>query len=63
MSNSPEKEQIIAQRYRILGTLGEGGTGTTYQAQDLETSQEVALKALSLQRMNDWKVMELFERE
>jgi serine/threonine protein kinase len=58
-----EKEKIIAQRYRIIGILGEGGTGTTYQAQDLETSQEVALKALSLQRMNDWKVMELFERE
>ena len=33
-----EKEKIIAQRYRIIGTLGEGGSGTTYQAQDLQTS-------------------------
>ena len=63
VAQETEKEKIIAQRYRILGTLGEGGSGTTYQAQDLQTSQEVALKALSLQRMNDWKVMELFERE
>ncbi len=55
--------EIIAQRYRILDTLGQGGVGTTYEAQDLQNSQSVALKALSLRRMADWKVLELFERE
>ncbi|MCL1462872.1 serine/threonine protein kinase [Argonema galeatum] len=55
--------EIIAQRYRILDTLGQGGVGITYQAQDLQNSQQVALKALSLRRMADWKVLELFERE
>ena len=55
--------EIIAQRYRILNTLGQGGVGTTYEAQDLQNSQSVALKALSLRRMADWKVLELFERE
>lgn len=55
--------EIIAQRYRILNTLGQGGVGITYQAQDLQNSQQVALKALSLRRMTDWKVLELFERE
>jgi len=58
-----EQGEIIAQRYRIIDTLGQGGSGTTYQAEDLQTHQQVALKALSLHRMTDWKMMELFERE
>jgi serine/threonine protein kinase len=55
--------EIIAERYRILDTLGQGGVGITYEALDLESGERVALKALSLQRMSDWKMMELFERE
>ncbi|MEH2323706.1 MAG: protein kinase [Nostoc sp.] len=58
-----QKEDIIAHKYRILDTLGQGGSGTTYLAQDLKSTQQVALKALSLHRMTDWKMMELFERE
>jgi ankyrin repeat protein len=58
-----ESGQIIAERYRIIGTLGEGGIGTTYQAEDLQNNQQVALKALSLKGMSDWKMTELFERE
>jgi len=54
---------IIAQRYWIIRTLGEGGTGITYLAQDLKSGQHLALKSLSLRRMMDWKVIELFERE
>ncbi|HEY9607991.1 serine/threonine-protein kinase [Allocoleopsis sp.] len=54
---------IIAQRYRIRDTLGLGGTGITYAAEDVQTGQPVALKALSLHQMADWKVLELFERE
>lgn len=55
---------IIAQRYRIIDTLGQGGIGITYLAEDLQNSQlSVAIKALSLRRMTEWKVLELFERE
>ncbi|MEG4404945.1 ankyrin repeat domain-containing protein [Microcoleus sp. MON2_D5] len=55
--------QNLVKHYQIKKLLGEGGSSTTYEAVDLETHQRVALKALSLQKMNDWKVLELFERE
>ena len=58
-----QPEEIIAARYRILDILGQGGVGTTYEAQDLQNGQRVAIKVLSLRRMADWKKMELFERE
>ncbi|OUL35133.1 hypothetical protein BV372_12325 [Nostoc sp. T09] len=53
----------IAGRYEILKILGHGGMGITYAAKDLQTNQSVALKVLSLNRIKDWKVLELFERE
>ena len=58
-----ESGEVIAERYRILDALGQGGSGTTYLVEDLKTSQQVALKGLSLHRMTEWKMMELFERE
>lgn len=58
-----QPEDIVAERYRIVNILGQGGTGTTYEAEDLQTRKRVAIKGLSLDRMADWKVLELFERE
>ncbi|NER51420.1 MAG: protein kinase [Symploca sp. SIO1A3] len=55
--------EVIAKRYRIISTLGQGGNGITYKAQDLTSSQQVALKALSLRHLGNWKQLELFERE
>ena len=59
----PEISHNLVKHYHIKDPLGEGGSSTTYEAIDLKTNQRVALKALSLQKMNDWKVLELFERE
>lgn len=58
-----QPEEIIAQRYQIVNILGQGGMGTTYEAQDLQTQGRVAIKSLSLNRAGDWKAVELFERE
>lgn len=63
METLHETDEIIGDRYQIMDVLGQGGMGTTYAALDLQTQQLVALKALSLRRMTDWKVLELFERE
>lgn len=54
---------VLAARYRITELLGEGGSGSTYRATRLEDGTSVAIKILSLRHLNDWKQLELFERE
>ncbi|MEG4071919.1 serine/threonine-protein kinase [Microcoleus sp. Pol14C2] len=63
METLQQSEKILAERYRILGKLGQGGVGITYAAVDLNSNQKVALKALSLRLTTEWKKVELFERE
>ncbi len=47
-----------------MGTLGRGGVGTTYEAEDLESAgKRVVLKQLNVRNLGDWKLFELFERE
>lgn len=54
---------IINNRYKIIEQLGEGGSGITYAAQDLFNKEIIAIKVLSLNQLDDWKKIELFERE
>ena len=55
--------QVLNDRYQILDVLGQGGIATTYAAKDIETDDTVAIKVMSLRRAQDWKAIELFERE
>lgn len=63
MNTQHQAGDVISDRYRIVAPLGQGGMGTTYEAEDLTTYQRVAIKALSLRQIREWKVLELFERE
>jgi serine/threonine protein kinase len=54
---------IIAERYQLSELLGSGGSGSTYRATRISDGAEVAIKILSLRHLNDWKQLELFERE
>jgi eukaryotic-like serine/threonine-protein kinase len=54
--------QGAASRYVLERPLGEGGFGLTWRARD-EAGRAVVVKQLRLERAQDWKSVELFERE
>jgi hypothetical protein len=47
----------------VLAEHGRGGFGVTYRARREEDGAEVIVKVLRLDRLDDWKAHELFERE
>ena len=63
MSSIHQLEEIIQDKYRITGILGRGGVAITYSAIALKTNSPVAIKVVSLKQLNDWKQVELFQRE
>ncbi len=54
---------IIDERYRIIKELGEGGFAYVYQAQDLITGKEVALKIIKEVALRSKDNVTRFERE
>jgi serine/threonine protein kinase len=52
----------LAGRWHIEAWLGSGGFGTTFLARG-DDGSPVVLKQLRIDRMDDWKSLELFERE
>ena len=55
--------QELEGRWKLLGLLGRGGQAATYLARDGRSGAYVAVKELDLGRIDDWKSIELFERE
>jgi eukaryotic-like serine/threonine-protein kinase len=51
------------ERYELAELLGQGGSSSTYRAIRLADQTSVAVKVLSLRHLQDWKQLELFERE
>ncbi len=62
-SEAPLLGQVIAERYRVTGTLGKGGMGLVYRAEHVLMHKSVAIKVLH--RELGWlpEVVARFERE
>ncbi len=59
-----DRGQLFAGRYEILGTLGKGGMGIVYRAQDRQLDEVVALKLLRPEALAvDPSLLERFKQE
>jgi len=58
-----EPGALLGTRYEILSTLGEGGMGTVYKAQDRELGRLVALKVIRPEMAARPEILERFKRE
>lgn len=54
---------LIGGRYQLGPLLGKGGQGRTLLALDVTDERLVAVKEFDLKKVDEWKALELFERE
>ena len=54
---------ILAQRYEIVDTLGEGGMGAVYKARDRELNRMVALKVIRPDLARNQSIIDRFKQE
>jgi len=61
----PAEETLVATKeaYEVLEQIGEGGFGVTHLARRRSDGQRVVIKRLKMEKLDDWKTFELFERE
>ena len=58
-----EEGEVLRDRFELRRELGRGAQGRTYLGFDRQTESKVAVKELLLRDIEDWKAIELFERE
>ena len=58
-----EQPRMIGDRYEVIRVLGEGSSARTLLCSDLQDERRVAVKELHFEHLEDWKYLELFERE
>ncbi|HST11540.1 MAG TPA: tetratricopeptide repeat protein [Terriglobales bacterium] len=58
-----ERGAILAGRYEILQTLGQGGMGAVYKARDLEVDRLVALKVIRPELAKNPAIIDRFKQE
>jgi serine/threonine-protein kinase len=54
---------VFQDRYKILATLGQGGYGATFLAEDLHSNGKVVMKVPHISQLGDPAVYERFRRE
>ncbi len=55
--------ELIDERYRVIGVLGEGGFSTVYQAEDIITRKMLAVKVIKDEVLKNELTLARFERE
>lgn len=63
MTPDPHVGRVLAERYRIVRPLGEGGMGAVYEGIQLDLERRVALKLLHPRLAADARLHARFERE
>ena len=63
MEQMPEIGTIFEDKYKILQSLGQGGFGTAFLAQDVKSNEKVVLKVPHIEQLGDPAVYERFRRE
>ena len=63
MTQTVPNGELVADRFRIVRFIAEGGMGEVYEAEDTVLGDRVALKFLSRRSIGDERVMRRFRRE
>lgn len=58
-----KEHPILKDRFELKAALSRGAQGTTWRGIDRQTEQPVIVKTLDLSDAEDWKTLELFERQ